>query len=120
MLKIKLSDLRFHGFHGVHEEETKTGGDFAVSMVVYFNPENIPVRHLDETIDYAQLYEVIKQRMQKPTKLLETLVTEIAIQVLNKFSSVEEVMVDIKKLNPPIPFFHGTVAAEYNLKRKNQ
>ena len=119
MLKIKLSDLRFHGFHGVHEEETKTGGDFEVNMIVYFNPGNIPVKHLDETIDYTQLYEVIKLRMQKPTKLLETLVTEIAQHILDNFSKVEEVAIDIKKLNPPIPFFHGTVSAEYTLKRTN-
>src|SRR6478736_1796243 len=56
MLKIELSKIRFHGFHGVHEEETKTGGDFEVNMIVHFKPENIPVRHLDETIDYSQLY----------------------------------------------------------------
>src|ERR1700749_2485016 len=107
MLKIELSKLKFHGFHGVHEEETKTGGDFEVNMVVYFKPEHIPVRHLDETIDYTQLYEVVKTRMQKPTKLLETLVTEIAQQILNTFSRVEEVAISIQKLNPPIPFFHG-------------
>src|SRR5436189_6187659 len=58
MLKIELSKLKFHGFHGVHEEETKTGGDFEVDVVVYFTPETVPVRHLDETIDYTQLYEL--------------------------------------------------------------
>ncbi|MBV9960974.1 MAG: dihydroneopterin aldolase [Parafilimonas sp.] len=117
MLKIELSKLQFHGFHGVHEEETKAGGNFEVNMTVYFNPENIPVKHLHETIDYTQLYEVIKQRMQKPTKLLETLATEIARQVLDRFSRIEEVSIAIKKLNPPIAFFNGTVAAEYTLKR---
>ena len=117
MLKIELSKLQFHGFHGVHEEETVTGGNYEVNVVVYFKPETIPLRHLNETVDYTQLYELIKLRMQQPTRLLETLATEIAQQVLNNFLKVEEVIVGIKKLNPPIPFFHGTVAAEYNLKR---
>jgi len=117
MLKIALSKLQFYSFHGVHEEETKTGGDFEVNMTVYFEPENFPVKHLNETIDYTQLYELIKLRMQKPTKLLETLATEIAEETLNKFSKVDEVIVSIKKLNPPIPFFKGSIAAEYNLKR---
>src|SRR5436305_3845390 len=117
MLKIELSKLQFHGFHGVHEEETKTGGDFEVNMAVYFKPETFPVKHLHETIDYTQLYEVIKQRMQKPTKLLETLATEIAQQVLDRFSQIQEVNIGITKLNPPIAFFNGTVAAEYTLKR---
>jgi dihydroneopterin aldolase len=118
MLKIELSKLQFHGYHGVHEEETKTGGDFEVNMVVYFEPGNFPVRHLDETIDYTQLYEVIKLRMLKPTKLLETLATEIAAEVLSSFSIVREVSVGVKKLNPPIPFFKGNVAAVCTTKRE--
>ncbi|MEP6465953.1 MAG: dihydroneopterin aldolase [Parafilimonas sp.] len=117
MLKIELSGMQFHGFHGVHEEETKTGGDFEVNMTVYFKPENFPVKHLDETIDYTQLYELIKARMQQPTKLLETLATEMAQQILNTFLKIDEVIVSVKKLNPPIPFFYGSVAAEYCLKR---
>ena len=117
MLKIELSKLQFHGYHGVHEEEHKTGGDFEVNLVVYFEPVALPVRSLNETIDYTLLYAVIKQRMQKRTQLLETLATEIADEVLKSFSSVYEVEVSIKKINPPIPFFNGSVAATYSVKR---
>lgn len=118
MLKIELSDLQFHSFHGVHEEETKTGGDFEVNMVVYFNPKNPLIKHLDETIDYTLLYELIRQRMDKPTKLLETIATDIAGEVLSRFLKVEQVEVKIKKLNAPIAFFKGHVSAEYILKRE--
>ncbi len=117
MLKIELSNLQFHSFHGIHEEEVKTGGDFEVNMTVYFEPENIPVLHMHETIDYTLLYELIKQRMKKPTQLLETLVTQIAQEVLSGYSKVHQVSVKIKKLNAPIAFFNGKVSAEYILKR---
>jgi len=117
MLKIELSNLLFHGFHGVHEEESVTGGDFEVELRVYFEPRVIPVRHLDETVDYTLLYQVVKQHMDQPTSLLETLATEIAQEILSTYSKVEEVYVKIKKLNPPIPFFNGHVSAEYSLKR---
>ena len=120
MLKIELSNLKFHGFHGVHEEESKTGGDFEVDLVVYFEPRAIPLRHLDETIDYTMLYQVVRQHMEKATLLLETLATEIAQEILSTYSKVEEVSVKIKKLNPPIPFFNGHVAAEYILKRSGR
>lgn len=118
MLKIELANLQFHGYHGVHEDELKTGGNFEVNMSVYFMPEYIPVRLLQDTVDYTLLYELVKQRMQTPAKLLETLATEIAQQVLDKFIQVEEITVEIKKLNPPIAFFNGTVAASFTLKRK--
>lgn len=117
MLKIELSKLQFHGYHGVHEEESKAGGAFEVNLVVYFLPVNLPVRHLNETIDYTQLYALIKHRMERPTRLLETLATEIADEIFINFPAVEELEVSIRKLNPPIPFFHGSVAASYTVKR---
>lgn len=117
MLKIELSNLQFHGFHGIHEEESKTGGNFEVNMVVYFEPSVVPVRHMNETIDYTLLYELVRRRMEKRTRLLETLATEIAQEVLSAFSKIQEVSVSIKKLNAPIPFFNGKVSAEFTLKR---
>jgi dihydroneopterin aldolase len=120
MLKIELSKLQFHSYHGVHEEERKTGGDFEVNLVVHFNPVALPVRHLNETIDYTKLYAVIKQRMERRTLLLETIATEIADEILNNFTSILDVEVSIKKLNPPIPFFNGSVAASYSVKRSER
>lgn len=120
MLKIELSKLQFYGYHGVHEEESKTGGNFEVDLIVYFKPFAFPVHHLNETIDYTQLYAVVKQRMEKPTKLLETLATEIANEILNIFYTVLEVEVSIKKLNPPIPSFKGSVAVSYSTRRNEQ
>lgn len=117
MLKIELSNLQFHSFHGVFEEESRTGGDYEVDLVVFVNIEKSPIKHMHETIDYTLLYELIKQRMDKPTPLLETLATEMAHEVLNRFEKATEVSVKIKKLNAPIPFFNGNVAAEYALKR---
>ena len=117
MLKIELSNLQFHGFHGIHEEESKTGGNFEVNLAVYFESAVVPIRHMNETIDYTLLYELVKRRMEKPTRLLETLATEIAQEVLSVFSKVQEVSVNIKKLNAPIPFFNGKVSAEFTLKR---
>ncbi|MBS1747652.1 MAG: dihydroneopterin aldolase [Bacteroidetes bacterium] len=117
MLKIELRHIRFHGYHGIHEEEKKTGGDFEVNLVAHFIPHHLTVLHLDETLDYTKLYELVKKRMDKPTRLIETLAIEIAEEVLHSFDIVENVEVEIKKLNPPIPFFNGYVAAVYSGKR---
>lgn len=109
--------MQFHGYHGMHEEESKAGGNFEVNLIVYFEPVAVPVRYLTETIDYTQLYTLVKQRMEKPTRLLETIATEMANEIFKSFSSVQELEVSIKKLNPPIPFFNGSVAAVYTAKR---
>ena len=117
MLNLELSNLQFHSFHSQHDAAIKTGGAFKVDATIFFEPGIIPVRHLHETIDYTTLYEVIKRRMEKPTKLLETLATEIAQEILSTDNKIQEVSVKIRKLNAPIPFFNGEVSAEYNLKR---
>ena len=117
MLKIELSNLQFHSFHGVFEEESKTGGDYEVDVVVYLSTHSFPLLHMDETIDYTMLYELIKRHMEKPTKLLETIATETAQEILHDYSKVDEVVVNIKKLNAPIPFFNGKVSAKCSVKR---
>ena len=117
MLTIKLNDLRFYGYHGVYEEENITGGDFDVNVVVHFEPVKIPVRHMDETIDYTRLYDLVKRRMNKPTRLIETLAMEIAQEILDTFSIADNIEVTVIKLNPPIPFFRGNISATYSLKR---
>ena len=118
MLKIELSAIQFHSFHGVLEEERNTGGNFEVNLIVYFEPTSIPVLHIHETIDYIKLYEIVKLHMDKPTPLLETLATVIVQDVFNTFHGIKKVMFAIKKLNPPIPFFNGSVSVEYTMKEK--
>jgi dihydroneopterin aldolase len=57
--------------------------------------------------------------MQRPAKLLETLATEVASEIFAKFSNVEEVVISIFKLHPPIINFPGSVGVTYQLKREH-
>ena len=117
MFTIELSKLHFHAYHGLYHEEKKLGGDFEVNVTVFHQPEKFPVLHLDETIDYTRIYNLIKEIMQKPEPLLESVVSLIASEILRKFSHAEEVSVSIIKLNPPIIAFEGTVGVKCVLKR---
>jgi dihydroneopterin aldolase len=66
------------------------------------------------------VYNLVKELMQQPEPLLETVVTLIADEILKKFSHVQEVSVSITKLNPPIIAFEGIVGVKYVLKRNAQ
>lgn len=117
MLHIFLKDVNFFSRHGVHAEEALTGGWFQVNICVSFFPKNIPVVHLDQTINYAGVFQLVKERMQQPSALLETLATEIAEAIIQRFSLAEEVDISIEKLNTPIVGFDGTAGVRYQLKR---
>lgn len=117
MLTIELNDLKFFGYHGVYAEEAKIGGEYLVDVYLNFEPKNFPVRYMDETHDYTNLYAIVKQRMEIPTELIETLCTEIAQEILSTYNQAYEVTVKVKKLSVPIPQFEGHVAAKYEWKR---
>ena len=54
------------------------------------------------TLNYEELYAVIKSVMEVPTKLLETVAHSIAERTLSSFPEAIHVEVKISKFNPPI------------------
>ncbi len=118
MLSIHLNNLQFHSFHGLYEEESVLGNDFRVDITVWHEPAAIPVLHLNETINYVAVYELVKKRMEIPTKLLETLAMVIAQEILDHFKQAEKVQITIDKLHPPIREFAGTVGVAFELERE--
>ena len=118
MLTIELRRLHFHAFHGLYKEEKKIGGDYEVNVTVRHRPAKLPIVHIDETIDYSVVYNLIADIMRMPEPLLETVTILIANQILRKFSHAEEVFVSVTKLNPPIIAFQGSVGVQYTMKRE--
>ncbi len=117
MLSIQLNKLQFEGTHGVYPEEKLTGGRFEADVIVQFEPRSIPIRYMDETIDYTRIYEIVKSVLDEPAELLETLVTESVHRLLSAYGSAEYVSVTIRKLNAPIEGFRGEVGAQFEWKR---
>lgn len=118
MLTIELTGLRFHAFHGLYKEEKKIGGDYEVNLTIQHQPQKLPVSHIEDTIDYSAVYNLIDELMQQPEPLLETVASIIASEILRKFSHAEEVSVSVTKLNPPIIAFQGKVGVKCVLRRQ--
>ncbi len=117
MLTIQLLNLPFYSYHGVYDEEKKLGGAYEVTVLVRYTETTIPVLHITETIDYVAVYNLIKQRMQQPRALLETVATTLAGDIFSTFTEVEEVCVEIIKKHPPIPNFEGSIGVKWEGKR---
>ncbi len=110
---ISLNNVCFRAYHGLQPEERQKGNDFVVNMNVSYVPGSGTILSLDDTIDYAKLFEIINSTMQKPVDLLETLAQTIANNVHQQFPQVKEVIVSIEKLNPPIDRFSGSAGVKY-------
>ncbi len=116
MLSIHLNNLSFYSFHGLYEHERITGNSFVVNATIKYLPATLVVA-LDQTIDYVSIYELIKQRMAIATPLLETIVMDIANEIIEKYDVAIEVEIAITKENPPIPDFEGSVGVSYKMTR---
>ncbi|WP_207494145.1 dihydroneopterin aldolase [Aridibaculum aurantiacum] len=114
-----LKNVKIQHTHGLFSEEELTGNEFEVNLVASYEPLKVPVLHLQETVDYTSLYTIVKDRMQKRTALLETIATEIVLDIMRKFNNVQQVNISIHKLNAPIPNFQGVVGVSFELNRNN-
>ena len=112
MFTIHLTNLKFFSFHGVHEEERILGGDYVVNAEVSFAAV-YPVTSLEQTTDYSKIYELIKQRMRKPTALLETVAQDLAHGIYATDNRIASIRISITKVNPPIQQFRGSIAVSY-------
>ena len=113
MFTVHLDKMKFFAHHGWHDEEGITGTEFEVSVSVSFNPEQ-PVATLADTINYIDIFEVVKHRFSQPTKLLETLATDITQEIRRKEERIGSVHITINKLNPPIGNFTGSAGISYS------
>ncbi|MES2431339.1 MAG: dihydroneopterin aldolase [Bacteroidota bacterium] len=112
MLSIHLNNLRFHSFHGIHEEEKVLGNKLELNVTVLVDGAE-RITSLKQTVNYVTLYEIIKQRMDKPTPLLETVAQDLAEMICSFDERIKSVDINIKKLNPPIHNFHGQISVSY-------
>ena len=110
---IELRNLDFFSFHGLYEEEKKVGGEFVVDVFARFPAQDHKLTSIEETVNYAALFAIIKDEMDQPRELLETIAQSIAERIYNKYAVIREIEIRIEKKQAPIAGLNGSVAATY-------
>lgn len=119
MDSIQLTGLEFYGYHGALSEETQLGQRFTVHLTMYLDLRRAgQADDLNETVDYAQVYESVRNIVEGPAvRLIERLAEQIAKSVLDGFPLLEEVEVVVEKPGAPIPGVFGNVSTRIRRKR---
>ena len=112
MFTIRLNNMIFFAYHGVHEEETIVGTDFKVSVSISFAASK-EIIALNDTINYVVVFDIVKRNFEIPQKLLETLAQNITAEIYKINNQITSNNVTIDKLNPPICNFTGNVGVSY-------
>lgn len=103
-MKITLHEMRFYAYHGVFAQEQRVGNHFIVELSFWADiAESLHRDELEETISYADVYEVIKAEMTIPSRLLEHVVGRISERLFATFPRMQRIALTLSKCNPPFP-----------------
>lgn len=101
--KIYLRNVRFHAFHGVLPQEGIVGNDYLVNLVLDYDfSAAIKTDDLQGTLNYAEVYQKVKEEMAVPSKLLEHVAGRIAHRLFSDFPEIQKLQLSITKVNPPM------------------
>jgi dihydroneopterin aldolase len=105
MDRIRLTGMRFYGYHGFFPEESRLGQSFIVDLELEVDLRKAGTQDsLTLTVDYGKVYGTVKGIVEgKPFKLIEAVAERVAGQVLALYVGVLAVTVRVHKPNAPIP-----------------
>ncbi|MGM9695643.1 MAG: dihydroneopterin aldolase [Alloprevotella sp.] len=101
---IQLHNLEFYAYHGLLPQERVVGGHYRVDVELSLTP---PLRALtedviDDTVNYAEVYALIRQQMDQPVNLLEHLAHRVTKGLYAQFPQIQAVRLSVTKVTPPI------------------
>ena len=99
---IHLNDIRLKGYHGVLPQE-KVGNDYIINLSIAIDlSKAIDSDNLNDTISYAEVFNILKKTMQVKCDLIEKVAGNIAKELFKAFENINELKISITKLNPPM------------------
>jgi dihydroneopterin aldolase len=117
--KIHLKNMVFYGYHGNLVEENTLGQKFLIDLVLSLDiSEAARTDDLHTTVDYAKIYALCRQIVEKDrVKLLETLANHIIDRVLEVSPRVTKAEIVIRKPSVPVGGPLDYVAVETSKER---
>jgi dihydroneopterin aldolase len=95
--------MKFYAFHGVLPQERRVGNDFTVNLTLTATLENaIAEDSLEHTVNYADVYSLVKKEMNIPSRLLEHAAGRILQSLKIHFPQITAIELSLSKLNPPV------------------
>jgi dihydroneopterin aldolase len=116
---IRLNSITIFAHHGVYEEEIASGNHFEIDLectVPYSCGTTTDELH--DAVDYSQLFSaVIAVSESRRFNLLEAFAHAICNRILEKNQLIENILVKVRKLNPPVGGSVKHVEVELEMRR---
>lgn len=100
---VHIDGIRLHARHGVLPQEQLTGNDYIINVRVGYDISRaMQTDDVADTLNYAEVYNIIKEEMSTTSKLIEHVAGRIANRLMDSYSQISSVMLRITKCNPPM------------------
>lgn len=99
---VHIDSLRFHGYHGVTEEEQKLGVQLLADITAEYVAGGSDTDDMDNIVSYVDLGQLMIQVSgERNYRTLETLAKDYCDRVMRRWASIRNLEVTIAKPNPP-------------------
>lgn len=99
-------------------QEQLTGNDYIINVRVGYDISRaMQTDDVADTLNYAEVYNTIKEEMSTPSKLIEHVAGRIANRLMDSYSQISSVMLRITKCNPPMEADCNGAGVEILVKR---
>ena len=100
---MELEGMEFHAYHGCFEKERADGNLFVVDFKAEYRLKDAAKSdRLDDTVDYADVYKIVREEMDKPSNLLENVAWRIVKGISTRYPEFIRFKVRISKSTPPV------------------
>ncbi len=117
---IRLKNMQFHGFHGVHDFEKEKGATFEVDVEMKADLSTpCETDDVSNTIDYDAVFKQVEHHVTRERfDLIEALADSIARSLMNDHD-LETATVRVRKPEAPIEGTLDTVEVEITRSKSN-
>jgi len=103
MSTISIERMEFYAYHGCFKEEQIIGTRFLVDLFLETNTEQAEKSdELKDTVNYQEVYLLVKKEMEIKSKLLEHVGRRILDRLKDRYPEVTSASLKISKMNPPL------------------
>ena len=118
--KVVIAQLELHAYHGWHPHEGEFGQPYTIDLELLTDVSQAASSdHLADALDYGVIVETTRRIFtERRHKLVESAGVELALGLLARFPQVDEVLVRVLKLKPPIPERIAAAGVELRMTRE--
>jgi dihydroneopterin aldolase len=103
MAIISIEGMEFFAYHGCFKEEQVIGTKFNIDLFLTVDTSTAEASdNLHDTVNYQEVFQLVKGEMQVTSKLLEHVGRRILDRIKIIYPQVQKANLKIRKLNPPL------------------